>query len=165
VDPRRLLPLLLAVTLSAVIATATLVALRPEPTDASPRPVLAALDGPRSVLADWDSRRSRAWAAGDVTALRGLYVEGSRSGRADVRMLTSYVGRGLTVRGLRTQVLALDVLDVSPDLVEVRVTDRVSGAEAVDGGAVIPLPDDRPSTRTVVLRRVSGEWLVDEVRE
>jgi hypothetical protein len=49
--------------------------------------------------------------------------------------------------------------------VEVRVTDRVSGAEAVDGETVIPLPDDRPSTRRVLLRLVEEEWLVDEVRE
>ena len=69
------------------------------------------------------------------------------------------------MRGLRTQVLALDVLDASAESVEVRVTDRVSGAEAVDGETVIPLPDDRPSTRRVLLRLVEGEWLVDEVRE
>ena len=97
--------------------------------------------------------------------LRDLYVAGSRSGRADARMLASYVARGLTVRGLRTQVLALDVLDASAESVEVRVTDRVSGAEAVDGETVIPLPDDRPSTRRVLLRLVAGEWLVDEVHE
>ena len=125
----------------------------------------AAPDGPRSVLADWDARRARAWAAGDVSALRDLYVDGSLSGRADVRMLASYVDRGLTVEGMRTQVLALEVLDESPVSLEVRVTDRVGGAQAVDGETVIPLPDDRPSTRTVVLRLVEGEWLVDEVRE
>ena len=75
-------------------------------------------------------------------------------------MLASYVDRGLTVRGLRTQVLALEVAGRLADVVEVRVTDRVSGAEAVDGETVIPLPDDRPSTRRVLLRRVAGEWLV-----
>ena len=117
------------------------------------------------MLADWDARRARAWAAGDVAALRGLYVQGSRSGRADARMLASYVDRGLTVEGLRTQVLALEVLEASADRLEVRVTDRVAGAAtAVDGDTAIPLPDDRPSTRRVVLRRVAGEWLVDEVR-
>ena len=163
-DPRRLLPILLGVTLCAVLGTAALVTLRPDSSVPAPRPVSAVPDGPRSVLAGWDARRAEAWAAGDVDALADLYVEGSRSGRADVRMLTSYVDRGLTVHGLRTQVLALEVLEVSPGSVEVRVTDRVSGARAVDGETVIPLPDDRASTRRVVLRLVEGEWLVDEVR-
>lgn len=164
-DPRRLLPILLCVTLSAVLGTVALVTLRPGPPGPVSRPVAAAPDGPRSVLADWDARRAGAWAAGDVSALRDLYVDGSRSGRADVRMLASYVDRGLTVEGMRTQVLALEVVDESPVSVEVRVTDRVGGAQAVDGETAIPLPDDRPSTRTVVLRRVDGEWRVDEVRE
>lgn len=164
-DPRRLLPILVGLTLLAVLGTAALVALRPDSTGAAPRAVTPALDGPPSVLADWDARRARAWASGDVDGLRDLYVVGSRSGRADARMLASYVARGLTVRGLRTQVLALDVLEASAESVEVRVTDRVSGAEAVDGETVIPLPDDRPSTRRVVLRLVEGEWLVAEVRE
>lgn len=166
-DPRRLLPILAGLALLAVLGTTALVALRPGPTDAGAAPpkARAALAGPRAVLADWDERRARAWAAGDVGALRGLYVEGSRSGRADARMLASYVDRGLTVRGLHTQVLGLEVLDVAAQAIEVRVTDRVSGAEAVDGETVLPLPADRPSTRRILLRRVAGEWLVDEVRD
>ena len=163
-DPRRLLPILAGLTLLAVLGTVGLVALRPEPVPVAARPHVSAVAGPRGVLADWDARRARAWAAGDVAALRGLYVRGSRSGRADARMLASYVDRGLTVEGLRTQVLALEVLEASADRLEVRVTDRVAGATAVDGDTAIPLPDDRPSTRRVVLRRVAGEWLVDEVR-
>jgi hypothetical protein len=165
VDPRRLLPILAGLAVLAVLGTVGLVALRPDPVPVAARPTVLGPDGPRDVLAVWDDRRARAWATGDLAALRGLYVRGSRSGRADVRMLASYVDRGLVVRGLRTQVLALDVLDSSQERVEVRVTDRAAGAEAVDGGTVIPLPDDRPSTRRVVLRRVEGEWLVDEVRE
>ena len=51
------------------------------------RPHVSAVAGPRDVLADWDARLGPAWAAGDVAALRGLYVRGSRSGRADARML------------------------------------------------------------------------------
>jgi hypothetical protein len=164
VDPRRLLPILAGVTLLAVLGTAALVALRPEPPEPTPPAVASTLSGPRSVLADWDERRARAWASGDVDGLRSLYVDGSRTGRADARMLTSYVDRGLTVRGMRTQVLTLEVLDASHDRVEVRVTDRVSGAAAMDGETAIPLPADRPSTRRVLLRLVGGEWLVDEVR-
>ncbi|KRF34217.1 hypothetical protein [Nocardioides sp. Soil805] len=164
-DPRRLLPILVGLTVLAVLGTAALVALRRSSVEPAPWPVAATGDGPRAVLAGWDSRRARAWADGDVEGLRDLYVPGSRTGRADVRMLTSYVDRGLTVQGLETQVLALAVVDVSTQVVDVRVTDRVSGAEAVDGRTVIPLPDDRPSTRRVVLRLVEGEWLVDEVRE
>jgi len=48
---------------------------------------------------------------------------------------------------------------------EVVVTDRVVGAEAVGSGARIPLPVDRPSTRRVVLVREHGRWLVSAVRD
>ncbi|WP_248581277.1 hypothetical protein [Nocardioides sp. InS609-2] len=118
-----------------------------------------------ATLADWDARRARAWAEGDVEALRGLYVAGSRTGRQDADMLSAYVDRGLRVRGLRTQVLRAQVLRHDDRAVVVSVTDRMRGAVAVGDDRRITLPADRASTREVTLRLVAGEWLVDEVRE
>jgi hypothetical protein len=165
VDPRRLLPYLLGLTACAVLATAALVLatqLSPPPPETSTSPPES---GPREVLAAWDQRRSEAWADGDVAALRALYVAGSSTGRADARMLAAYVDRGLRVDGLATQVLALEVLDESSDEMRVRVTDRVVGGVVVGDAGDTPLPRDRPSTRTLALRRVDGEWLMANVSD
>ena len=52
----------------------------------------------------------------------------------------------------------------STDRLEVVLTDRVVGAQAVGSGAPVALPVGRPSTRRVVLVREGGTWLVAEVR-
>lgn len=119
------------------------------------------------LLHEWDERRAGAWAAGDVAALRSLYVTGSRTAAEDVAMLRRYVSRGLVVEDLRTQVLSLSVLgDRSPRSVRLEVTDRVSGGSVVTrDGASRDLPRDQASTRVVTLRRVGEDWLVAEVRD
>jgi hypothetical protein len=181
VDPRRLLPALTAVACALVVAMLVVVVARPDP---APRPRLAgpastspsppssspsaqqpARSGPASVLAAWDERRSDAWAEGDAGALARLYVDGSGAGAADVHLLRDYARRGLRVRGMATQVLALRVAARSPDRLELLVTDRVVGAEAVGSGAPVSLPVDRSSTRRVVLVRAGARWVVEEVRD
>ena len=170
-DPRRLLPFLLGLTVCVVLATAGLVIVsqRSAPSAAPSAPSSADADadegGPRGVLADWDARRSAAWAEGDVAALRELYVAGSRTGRADARMLAAYADRGLHVAGLATQVLALEVLDESAAELTVRVTDRIVGGVVTGAAGGTPLPRDRASTRTLTLRRVDGTWLMVSVRD
>ena len=178
-DPRRLLPVLTAVAGALVVAMLVVVVARPDPpprpgiaTASSDHPTRAARpvrSGPASVLAAWDERRSAAWAEGDVAALEGLYADGSGAGAADVRLLRDYRRRGLRVEGLTTQVLALRVAARSPVRLELVVTDRVVGAEAVGAGEPVALPVARPSTRRVVLVRedeVDDEaWLVAEVRD
>ncbi len=176
-DPRRLLPAILVLTVCAVLATGGLLAIRhrtmPDGTaiGGSTSPTRKTGEsGPRTVLADWDQRRADAWSSGDVGALRRLYVAGSATGRVDVRMLTDYVARGLTVDGLHTQVLALTVVEDSAARLRIRVTDRVVGG-AVTGQAAAgqqtrqSLPRDRPTTRTLTLRQVQGEWLMVRVRD
>ena len=124
----------------------------------------AALDGSAAaVLHQWDAARAVAWAAGDVAALRGLYVRGSPAGRADVRLLRRYLDRGLRVRGLHTQVFSFRVRQRAPRLVVVRVVDRIVGGTAVGEGACVPLPHDGADRRTVTLRRQHGRWLVADV--
>ena len=116
------------------------------------------------VLHGWDDARSRAWATGDVAALRRLYVAGSAAGRADARLLRRYLARGLVVRRLRMQVFAVHVMRRDDGILRVRVTDRLAGGVAVAGRQRLRLPVDRPTARTVVLRRVAGEWRVASVR-
>lgn len=169
-DPRRLLPVLTAVACAFVVATVVVTLARPGPTPPDPvEPTGGAApvrDSPGAVLAAWDARRAQAWAEGDVAALTRLYADGSRTGRADVRLLRHYRERGLRVEGLTTQVLALDVVESGPRRLVLLVTDRVVGGEAVGGAGTVALPRDRASTRHVVLTRSPGaEWVVVEARD
>ena len=116
------------------------------------------------VLRDWDARRSRAWARGDVEGLRRLYAPRSRSGRHDRAALASYVDRGLRVTGLRSQLLAVEVDRQTGRRLVLRVNDRVTSAVARGRGRSVVLPRDEPSSWRVVMRRVAGEWRVAGVR-
>ncbi len=139
----------------------------PADADHPPVPVVEArrtADG-LSLLREWDRRRSQAWAHGDAAALTDLYTRASRTGRHDRAMLAAYAARGLRVAGLRTQVLDASLRAWTPERVTLEVTDRVVGAQAVGRGVRISLPRDRPSTRVISLRRVSGAWRVEEVTE
>lgn len=127
---------------------------------ASASSTVAAIDELRA----WDERRSRAWAHGDVRALRRLYTPRSRSGRSDRAALAAYVDRGLRVTGLRTQLLAVEVGQQSARRWVLRVTDRMAGAVARGRGGSVVLPRDEPTTWRLVMRRVAGEWRVGEIR-
>ena len=134
-----------------------------------PTPTASAASAPArspalDVLHGWDDARSHAWATGDVAALRRLYVAGSAAGRADARLLRRYLARGLVVRQLRMQVFAVRVMRRDEGILRMRVTDRVAGGVAVSGRQRVRLPVDRATARTVVLRRVAGEWRVASVR-
>ena len=169
-DPRRLLPALAAVACACVVATlvVTLVPPRGVRPALPARPAAASSSvrpGPAAILAGWDERRAAAWADGDAVALATLYAAGSRTGAADVRLLRHYRARGLTVTGLTTQVLALDVVDRAPSRLVLVVTDRVVGGRAVGRGTPIALPADRASTRRIVLTREDGRWVVVEAKD
>jgi hypothetical protein len=173
VDPRRLLPVLVAVAAASVVATVAtglvVAVVRPDGAPAAPRQetVGAPRDpsGPGAVLARWDERRAEAWASGDVEALRSLYAVGSRTGERDLVLLRDYLARDLRVEGLVTQVLALDVVARSPRRLVLDVTDRVVGGAAVGGPTPIALPADRASRRRIVMVRTGEGWLVAEARD
>lgn len=148
-----LLPLGLGCAMVVLMSQAT-------PGDREPRPSRTTV---LRVLADWDERRAEAWAAGDARALAALYGPGSPAGRSDVTMLRRWTSRGLTVSGLRMQVLDVDVRSRSAERLVVVVTDRVAAGEAVGPAGRTPLPRDAVSTREVVLER-AGEWRVVRVR-
>jgi hypothetical protein len=135
----------------------------------APRPTAVPVSAPAgeameaaAVLRAWDAARAKAWADGSVPALRRLYVGGA--GERDVGLLRDYRRRGLTVDGLRMQVLGLDVLRHRPGEWRLRVTDRVAAGVVTDrDGRRRPLPRDQATTREVVLVRGDGGWRVSEV--
>ncbi|MET0524400.1 MAG: hypothetical protein ABWZ91_06345 [Nocardioides sp.] len=117
--------------------------------------------GPIAVLHQWDRRRARAWAAGDVLALSSLYTRRSTAGERDAARLSRWVDRGVRVRRLETQVLHSEVVAAHRDRLVLAVTDRIARAVATGG---VALPDDAPSTWRITMRRVEGEWRVASVR-
>lgn len=120
--------------------------------------VLALLPQPRpevtaaAVLHDWDERRAAAWEAGDARALRSLYAPGSAAGRADVRMLRTWLRRGARVEDMETQLRCVAVRRSRPGRLVLVVTDQV-----VNVGA------DRPSTWRLSLSHQHGRWRMDQV--
>lgn len=123
--------------------------------------LLMALLTASSVLHSWDARREAAWASSDPAALRALYAAASSAARSDVRLLRDYTRRGLVVRRIETQVLALDVLHADDRHLRVRIVDRVAGGD-ISGR---PLGTTRPKTRVVVFRRAGADWQVVSVTE
>lgn len=117
---------------------------------------------PLVVLRRWDRARAAAWAAGDTSALADLYVDGAAAGERDVAMLQRWLDRGLRVRRMQRQVLAVDVRRATASRLVLRVTDRLASATAVrvEDGARWRLPADRTQTRRVVLRREAQRWRV-----
>ncbi|MGI9156209.1 MAG: hypothetical protein ACR2FG_06170 [Marmoricola sp.] len=153
----------------AGLALATLLAVGRgggRPSTGEQRPVAApAHSAALDVLHRWDRARARAWAAGDPAELRRLYVHGSAAGRADTRLLRRYVDRGLVVRRMAMQVLAVEVLPSQPRRLRLVVTDRLAGGVAVAGDREVRLPGDAASTRFLELRREGADWRVAAVRD
>jgi hypothetical protein len=118
-----------------------------------------------AVLRHWDRRRARAWARGDPAALTRLYAAGSGTGRRDLAMLAAYRSRGLRVRSMGRQVLAVHLRSCGARRISLLLTDRLVDAVAVGRGHRTGLPDGRPVTRRVELRRHDGVWRVSEVYE
>jgi hypothetical protein len=115
------------------------------------------------VIRSWDVRRAEAWARGDPAVLATLYTADSVAGRHDRAMLRAWAARGLVVRELRTQLLAVHELAHTRSAWTLRVTDRLVGGVAVGAGSRRPLPRDEATTRTIRLRLVDGAWRVASV--
>ena len=67
-------------------------------------------------------------------------------------MLRAWADRGLVVRGMRTQLLAVHELAHTRSTWTLQVTDRLVGGVAVGIGVRRLLPGDEATTRTVWLR-------------
>lgn len=158
---------LLSVLATAVVVAVTLLA---TPDDAE-RPVAATAQGGAvspttravAVLRAWDRRRAVAWGRDDPSALRALYVVGSRTGRRDAAMLRDYHRRGLRVTTMQRQVLAVAVRAHTPRTLTLLVTDRLVEGRVTGGGERLVLPRSRPATHRLVLRRTTTGWRVAEV--
>ena len=159
---RLLLALLVACVCAAAVGLVVVLGPAAQPdSGAASRPVD---DGPAlAALRAWDAGRARAWASGDVAALRSLYTAGSAAGQRDAVMLARWQDRGLRVEGMQTQVLAARVVDHAAGRLVLVVTDRLARAVAVGPGRRVVLPSDGATTRRVTLHLVDGVWRVASV--
>jgi len=167
VNPRRLALALSCLLLATLVLAVMAWRLDRPPVARAAEPRPEQVEGTAEALAvlrGWDERRATAWATSDVVALGRLYAAGSRSGRHDRALLRAYADRGLRVRGLRMQVLAVDVRASSSQRLVLAVTDRLVGGVAVGDDVRVPLPSDQVSTRLVTFVRAAGEWRVAEVQ-
>jgi hypothetical protein len=115
----------------------------------------------RRELERLDRLRASAWRRGDVDRLRSVYVAGSAELAVDERHLQAYVARGFMVRGVRTRVMAVHVVDRGRLRVRLAVVDRLADPVASDPtGRELALPHDRARRQLVELRRVHGRWRI-----
>ena len=163
----RLLLGVLALTACAVVAWLAVVVIetRPGSPDGRAESEEVPVDVGQALVAlrTWDAGRARAWASGDVAALRSLYTRSSKAGERDASMLRRWRDRGLRVEGMQTQVLAVRVVDQSAYRMVLVITDRLASAVATGGGRRVALPRDGATTRRVTLWLVDGVWRVAAV--
>jgi hypothetical protein len=151
----RICAVVVGVLLSLTPASASL-ALAP-PACASPQCRAA------QELHRWDRSRAQAFVAADPAALARLYETGSLAGRRDLALLERYVGAGVRITMMTTQVFSLRIRVVARDRVVVDLVDRVA-ASGDDGVRCLRLPSSAPRPHQVELRHRDGNWVVAAVR-
>lgn len=149
---------LLSAAACLVVAVALWWASSQSPAEPASSDVAADDSSPTDVLRAWDEARARAWATGDVEALRALYEPRAAVGRRDAAMLESYVERGLVVEGLVTQLLEVEEVSRDDDVWVLEVADRVHGGTVVGQGVRRALPRDSTDRRRLTLRRHDAGW-------
>ncbi len=80
-----------------------------------------------------------------------------------MRLLRSYLERGLRVSGLQYQRLRVRVLVRDDALLRLEVVERLLPASVRSGSDVRRLPAGQPVRRVVELRRLGGSWRVAAV--
>lgn len=144
----------------ALVSVAVTLLAAASPPPAKPAEPAEAI-GVRAVraLESWQDARALAWAQGDVSALRRLYVPGSEAGRRDTAALSAFAERGVRVE-LRTRSDALAVLVARPDRLVLRERAGVR-AVAVMGGRRRETPEVW-GWRRLELVRARGGWRLRE---
>lgn len=125
------------------------------------------------VSTDWaaeldrlDRTRAAAYATGDRTLLRRVYVRGTAAEQADLAVLDQLSATGRTVTGLRHRLVQVTPHRTDAERAELRVVDVLREHTVRDSsGTRLETRPGRNSARSVVvLRRVQGEWRLERVR-
>lgn len=121
------------------------------------------------VLSALDTRRSRAFATGDVPSLDQVYARGSAALSEDRRRLGDLRSAGLLARGLRPSLVAVRPIRAEPGAVVLEVRDRLPPYTIVDhnGGVVEQRPGRAEETWQVTIVPAAaspGQWRVSSIR-
>jgi hypothetical protein len=126
----------------------------------------AAVTNWTAVVTHLDQLRAEAFSEGDAAALARVYAPSSAAYATDVETLRSLASRGLHAQGFTATVQQVRVESATATSGRLRVVDRLSGYQLVDGaGTVVGHGDPRPPTAfTMRLTRVGGAWRVAAVQ-
>jgi hypothetical protein len=139
----------------------------PTPTEPNAPEPAPSIDEWRVILEALDESRSAALAAGDLAALKAVYVVGSPAYEADRRLAERVIRDGLHPIGLHFTVESVIALDLSDSQVRLRVVDRLDpyqlvGADGADGADVEASGRGR-TTWDIALTRVGAAWRIFDV--
>ena len=115
------------------------------------------------VLTGLDRRRALAYASAEPKSLRNVYARASTALTADRRMLRAYSERGITLTGVRLDLLAVRLVGRGSHWVRLRVIDQLRRPVAHAAGATMLLPQDQPTRWLIGLRRNAGGWRIANV--
>lgn len=109
---------------------------------------------PCEVLDALDARREAAWVAGDRDGLAAVYTDSE----ADLAQFDAWAERGVRVSELSMERSECEVVDSAPEVVRLRVVERMGSAVAEGRD----LPDDHWSQREITLVH-DGLWRIQSV--
>ncbi|MBV9872940.1 MAG: hypothetical protein JO214_20185, partial [Frankiaceae bacterium] len=132
------------------------------PTATTAVPISAPATDWKRVVGRLDDLRAAAFAEDDVASLAAVYAPGAPGYDTDVATLKSLAARGLHAQGFSAHVQSVRVLAATATSERLRVVDRLSGYQLVDGaGAVVGHGPARPAKAfTMQLTKVDGTWRV-----
>jgi len=115
------------------------------------------------VLTRLDRRRALAYVSADPRSLRSVYAPASTVLRRDRAMLRAYSERGISLSGVRLDLLAVHLIDRGSRWVRLRVVDRLRRPTAHAPRATMLLPQDQPTRWLIGLRRNADGWRIANV--
>ncbi len=129
------------------------------------RPPAEAAPDWAGVMARLDARRSRAFAAGDLGGLDGVYASDSPAGARDRLLLRRLVAAGLRTRGLHLRTVSVRRGSLDADAARLLVDDTMDSYVLVDssGRRVQQRPGRGRQTWSVTLVRSAGTWKVADI--
>lgn len=118
-----------------------------------------------AVLDGLDAARAEAFATADAGLLSGVYAVGSPGLAADTALVERLTSSARTARGVRHEVRAVEVQQVSATSARLRVVDVLSAYElvAVDGSVASRIPPRGATAFVVDLTLTPGGWRLVQV--
>jgi len=136
----------------------------PAAATSTPAPEPAPTSRWERVLTRLDATRETAYRTGEPALLRHVYVSGSPVLRRDRRLLAAYERRGVRLRGVRLELVQVQLRDRDRRVVRLSVVDRLQRPVAHTAVGKLALPQDLPTRRVITLAASHDGWRIAAVR-